>query len=175
MILSIVRHLFPSFTKKDLEQAFNDYYGVIKNFLYYKTGDLDLSEDLAADVFIKLWENRQKVERETLKSYLYKIAQNLAYNHHKRNEIQLKFEKNHQKDSNMETPHYSLEEREFHDFLEKVISDLPEPSRVVFLMNRMDDLTYKEIADRLNISVKAVEKRMSKALVQIREKLEYKI
>ena len=61
-----------------------------------------------------------------------------------------------------------MEEEEFRLRLEKAIAELPEKNRVVFLMNRIDKLTYKEIADQLNLSVKAVEKRMHKALLKLR-------
>jgi RNA polymerase sigma-70 factor (ECF subfamily) len=55
--------------------------------------------------------------------------------------------------------------------LQSVIALLPEGGREVFFMNRLEDLTYVEIADRLGLSVKAVEKRMSKVLSILREKL----
>ena len=64
-----------------------------------------------------------------------------------------------------------METREFENYLNQVLESIPEHERVVFLMNRIEQLKYKEIAERLNISVKAVEKRMSKALVVIKEKI----
>jgi RNA polymerase sigma-70 factor (ECF subfamily) len=60
---------------------------------------------------------------------------------------------------------------EYEQKLMSVLGSIPEGSREVFMMNRIEDLKYKDIADRLGISVKAVEKRMSKALQIIREKL----
>ena len=62
-----------------------------------------------------------------------------------------------------------MEEEEFRKRLEEGISNLPEGQRVVFLMNRIDKKKYREIAEELNISVKAVEKRMHKALVALRK------
>ncbi|MEM7654956.1 MAG: sigma-70 family RNA polymerase sigma factor, partial [Bacteroidota bacterium] len=67
-----------------------------------------------------------------------------------------------------ETPQFAMEEAEFRHKLETAIASLPEKNRVVFLMNRIEKLTYKEIAERLELSVKAVEKRMHKALIQLR-------
>jgi RNA polymerase sigma-70 factor (ECF subfamily) len=55
--------------------------------------------------------------------------------------------------------------------LKKVIADLPEKQREVFLLSRIDKKKYSEISDMLGISVKAVEKRMSQALIVLREKL----
>jgi RNA polymerase sigma-70 factor (ECF subfamily) len=59
--------------------------------------------------------------------------------------------------------------------LERVLSDMPEKCRIPFLMSRIEDLTYFEIAQRLDLSVKAVEKRMKEALDFVRNRLEYKI
>jgi len=73
--------------------------------------------------------------------------------------------------SDNETPEFVLEEKEFLDKLNKTIADLPEKQRVVFLLNRIDKKKYAEIAEMLDISVKAVEKRMSLALVTLREKI----
>jgi RNA polymerase sigma factor (sigma-70 family) len=61
-----------------------------------------------------------------------------------------------------------LEEQEFKQQLEKAISDLPEGQREVFLLNRIDKKTYREIAEMLGVSVKAIEKRMHKALKALR-------
>jgi RNA polymerase sigma factor (sigma-70 family) len=62
-----------------------------------------------------------------------------------------------------------LEEKEFHQQLLEVIAELPEGAREVFMLNRMDGLKYREIAEMLGISQKAVEKRMHRALTTLRE------
>ena len=64
-----------------------------------------------------------------------------------------------------------MEEKEFMDKLQNAISDLTDGQREVFLLNRIDKKTYKEIAEMLEISVKAVEKRMHGALVKLRGKI----
>ena len=64
-----------------------------------------------------------------------------------------------------------MQESEFKLRLEQAISELPETQREVFLMNRIDKLTYAEIAERLGVSVKAIEKRMGKALKHMRLKI----
>jgi len=70
-----------------------------------------------------------------------------------------------------ESPEFVLEMKEFDNKLQAAIADLPDKSRVVFLMNRIDGITYREIAENLGVSVKAVEKQMSRALRILREKL----
>jgi RNA polymerase sigma factor (sigma-70 family) len=70
-----------------------------------------------------------------------------------------------------DTPEKIAEMAQYEERLQQVIASLPEGGREVFLMNRLEDLTYQEIADRLGLSVKAIEKRMSKVLRIIREQL----
>jgi RNA polymerase sigma-70 factor (ECF subfamily) len=141
----------------------------LRNFLYYKTGNLQRSEDLVQDAFGKLWENCAKVTFEKARSFLFTVANNLFLNQVEHQKVVLKFEqKGHSQKSNID-PQFLMEEEEFRKRLEQGISNLPEGQRVVFLMNRIDKKKYREIAEELNISVKAVEKRMHKALLTLRK------
>ncbi len=139
------------------------------NFLYYKSGDYAASEDIMQDAFGTLWKECAKVTIGKAKSFLFTVANNLFLNKVKHEKVVLKFEQRSHKQINHENPQFILEEAEFKKRLEKTISSLPEGQRVVFLMNRIDKLKYKEIAERLGISVKAVEKRMHKALQVLRK------
>jgi len=62
-----------------------------------------------------------------------------------------------------------------HNKLLFILNEMPEKSKEVFLLNRIEKLTYQEIAKRLDLSVKTIEKRMHQALVHIRKHLNYKI
>lgn len=154
---------------------FETYYGAIRNYLYFKTGDEGMAEDIAQDTFVKLWENRHKIERKTVKSYLYTIAGNLAINQLKRQQLQYKFMNQVEMHQDNLDPDYLMRMKEFDAKLQEVIASMPEGSREVFLMNRLEDLKYREIAERIGITVKAVEKRMSKALQILREKLNIEV
>ncbi len=165
------------FTKQDLKQAYEAHFDSLRNFLYYKAGDMDLAEDLVQEVFIKVWQKRSEIRKETVKSLLFTMANNLLMNHFNH----MKVVRSHEGDSlredrkEMNTPQFQMEESEFGEKLQRVLAKIPDGSREVFLMNRLDKIKYDEIATRLDISVKAVEKRMSKALSIIREELGRKI
>ncbi len=148
---------------------FQQYLGAIRNFIYYKCGDLQQAEDIAQEAFIRLWQNAEKVPAEKAKSFLYRVANNLFLDQVKHKKVVLKFQQRPTKQHDAEDPSFQMEVQEYQKHIEKVISELPEKSRVVFLMNRMEDLTYNEISERLEISVKAVEKRMHKALLIIKK------
>lgn len=155
--------------KRIFEKVYREQVDPLRNFLYYKCGSLQLAEDLAHDSFSKLWENCAKIVFDKAKSFVFTIANNLFLNHIKHQKVVLNFEKKSGSVEDKKDPHYLLEENEFKEKLEKAISDLPETQRVVFLMNRIDQLTYKEIAKTLDVSVKAVEKRMHKALKKLKQ------
>lgn len=160
---------------EEFQVLFKEHYTAIKNFLYYKIGDADMSEDIAQDAFMKLWEKRDEVNTETVKSYLYTIANNMMLNKIRHNKVVMTFAEKQKSHQDEQSPHYNLEEKEFKEELERVISEMPEKQRVVFLMNRMDEMTYKEIAERLDLSVKAIEKRMHGALNHLKKHIDHKI
>ncbi len=147
---------------------FDRYYDKIRNYCYYKCGDMALAEDLAQETFMILWQRRDSIREETVASLLYTLAHNLFLNERKHRQVVLRFAQRPQREADPESPEYLLESREFHARLEAAISALPEGSREVFLMNRIDRLKYAEIAEMLGISVKAVEKRMHQALQALR-------
>lgn len=155
-------------TLEDFKAIFDEYYHPLKNFLYYKLGDIDLAEDTTQEVFVRAWDKRDTIDMETVKSYLYKIANNLAINHFTsgKTRFEMKLKDHDRKIS--ESPQEIMEHDEFAEKLNRTMEKLPEAQRIVFLMNRIDDLTYREIAERLEISVKAVEKRMQGALESLR-------
>lgn len=158
--------------------VFNTWQGTIFNFLLFKTKDPDLAEDLLQEVFLKLWNVRSRLnENQSLKNYLYTIADNLVLNVIRHDKVVAK----HRSDAdvviftNTENPEFMLQEKEWKSRLENAIASLPEKQRIVFLMSRLEDLSYQEIADRLSISIKTVETHMVKALKQLRENFSKKL
>jgi len=147
----------------------------LRNFLFYKYGNKDQAEDLVQEAFIKLWQNCSSVPIEKAKSYLYTIANNSSLNEIKHQKVVLHYENNFTGlDKTNENPEYILEEKQFKEKLLNAIENLNETQRVAFLMHRIDGKKYSEIAEELNISVKAVEKRIHLALVELRKTIDFK-
>jgi len=159
----------------EFKHVFDRHYDAVKNFLYYKLGDIDLAEDLVQEVFLKTWEKRDTIKMATVQNLLYTIANHLAINHFKSARTRFEFKLKDQPHTTRESPEYLMEKDEFAAKLEEAIGGLPEKQRVVFLMNRIDELTYNEIAERLEISVKAVEKRMHEALEYLLKRISFKL
>jgi len=156
---------------KIFAKIFNDQAKNLRNYLFYKFGNLKSAEDFTQESFIKLWQNCSKVPLQKVKSYLFTIATNLSINEKKHDKIVLRFNQTANNNINKESPEFILREKEFLLKIQNCLDELPDGQREVFLLNRIDDKTYKEIAALLNISVKAVEKRMHKALLIIRKKI----
>lgn len=156
---------------KYFDIAFKTHANDIRNYLYYKFGNLELAEDIVQESFIKLWINCTKVTFQKSRSYLFTIATNMFIDMKRHEKVVLNFRISQPKSINHESPEYLLEEKEFMTKLQDTMASLPSKQREVFLLNRIDKKTYKEIAEILNISIKAVEKRMQKALIIIRKEI----
>ncbi len=159
------------------EDRFDSFYRVharlLRNFIYYKFGDEQQADDVVQEAFTRLWQNCAKVTAETAKSYLYKIATNLSTSLKRSESIRLKYEERVIRDEkSSQTPEFLILEKEFMEKLSRAIESLPERQREVFLMNRVEKLTYREIAELSGVSVKAIEKLMHKALVKLRQQIE---
>lgn len=144
----------------------------LHDFLYYKFGSHLNPQDQVQEAFIKLWKNCKDIKPSKAKSYLFTVANNLTLNVLAHQKVVLKFQKIKPKSSTNENPEFLLEETEYLQKLEKAIANLTEAQRVAFLLNRIEGKKHKEIADMLDISTKAVEKRIYGALKQLRKEIE---
>lgn len=157
--------IFSSFFKSQIKS--------LRNFLFYKFGNMQQAEDLAQEAFVKLWQNCSAVPLEKAKPYIYTIANNSSLNQIAHQKVVLRYEKNFTGlDKTNENPEYLLEEKQFQTKLLKAIEKLNEKQRTAFLMHRIDGKKYSEIALDLNISVKAVEKRIHLALLSLRKEID---
>ncbi len=167
-----------NYSKEELswfQSLFDQYYESIRSFAYYKTGDVDLADDVVQETFIKLWSSRDSVKDETVKALLYTIAGNIIKNHFKHRKVVYNFEKQNVSNEVGHGADADLRQEELNRQLQDVLAVIPDKAREVFLMNRIEGLTYADIAERLGLSVKAIEKRMSEAIKILRERFDYKI
>ncbi|RNC84451.1 MAG: sigma-70 family RNA polymerase sigma factor [Balneola sp.] len=155
------------------EKIFRESAPQLRNYLYYKCGNLERANDLVQDAFAKLWEKCKSVVPDAALPFLYTVAKNLMLNLIKKDNVRFEYASNYDGETlNSEHPEFEMEMNEYKTKLESAIAALPEGQREVFLMNRIDKLTYKQIAERLEVSQKAVEKRMSKALLKLKDVLQ---
>lgn len=159
-------------SKVEFKQLFDNYFDQIRSFIFYRCGDTDVASDMAQDIFMKIWEKREQLYNSDLKPLLYKMANDMVVSNYRKVSTRMDYENNmrYQNDSPL-SPEEELHFEELASAYAKALEKMPETQRVVFLMSRNDELKYHEIAGCLDISVKAVEKRMSAALSYLRNEL----
>lgn len=158
-------------TKEQFKVIFDRYFDDIRRYLYFRSGDATISTDLAQDTFMRIWEKQLVIEPGKDTGLLYKIAGDLYVSHVRRKTRFEVIRKEIRFTYKVTTPEEEVEFGEVKAQYEKALTDMPEKLRTVFLMNRMEQLTYREIAERLSLSEKAVEKRMSRALEKLRNEI----
>jgi len=152
--------------------VFNTWFDAIRSYLLYRCGDEELATDITQEAFLKLWTKRLYQNPESIPAIIYKIASDLLVSHFRKQNSENKYRLSLQPEAVTLTPEEELNYHELNRKYEIALSKLPENQRTVFLMSRMESLKYQEIAARLGISVKAVEKRMSSALSTLRNVLQ---
>lgn len=168
------RHAFEILMRK--------YYPRIFNFIYRFLGNRQLSEDLTQDVFMKVYKSARRYRpRSKFQTWLYTIAKNTCLNELRRNRGQtVSYDE-------PITTNERVIKKEFSDphadpageFLEKekksliraAINDLPENQRLAVLLRRYESFSYAEIAATLNVTDKAVKSLLSRAKVNLKNKL----
>ncbi len=118
------RNVFKSIYVANLEQ--------LRNYLYYKCGDLDEAEDIAQMAFMTLWEKCKVVIFEKAKSFVFTVANNLFLKKLRSDGVALKFIKEANTNINNDNPEDILISDELMNKIETVISELPEKQREVF-------------------------------------------
>jgi RNA polymerase sigma-70 factor, ECF subfamily len=159
---------------KAFEAMYRYYYPRLGQFLLRYVHSEKVAEDLIHNLFYNIWNNRTNLEpRGTLRAYLYTAARNQALKYLEKNKkhdhVSLE---NHLKLHGKENRSAdTIEYKEFSQAVKRAVRQLPDRRRQIFLLHREDKLTYREIAETLNISVKTVETQMSRSLKFLGEKL----
>ncbi|MBN1779659.1 sigma-70 family RNA polymerase sigma factor [bacterium] len=142
------------------------YYESLFRFLWYRLKPADLVRDLLQDLFLKLWNNRSRLDAsKSIKAYLYQSAHHLMIDVLRRKKSDVTY-----RDHRTETlPDPDSADRRI--ILQEAVDSLPPKLRLVWTLSQVDGFKYKEIAEICQISVKTVEYRMAKALMLLRKLL----
>ncbi len=172
--------LFKSGDEKIFEHFFHHNYNSIVGFSSQFVNDIDQAKSIAQDAFIKLWQNREKVQTPGgIKSFLYTSAKTDCLNYLRHEKVVRKHVKDslQEKEGNLgietlESISFdSLEFSELDELIQKTIDELPEKCRLVFTKSRFENKKNQEIAEELGIAVKSVEANMTRALKVFRKTL----
>jgi RNA polymerase sigma-70 factor (ECF subfamily) len=159
-------------TKEEFKSLFDAYFDSVRSYLFYRGAEKEQASDLAQDVFLRVWEKQINIDMKRALGLLYKIAGDMFISQYRREKLEINYKAALENDSVDFSPEDQLRYKELFSRYTKALAALGERHRTVFMMSRMDGLKYQEIADRLHLGVKAVEKRMSIALAFLEKALQ---
>ena len=155
-------------TQEEFKKLFEMHFAQIRNYVFYRSGNTDVATDIAQETFLKIWEKQNSIQPEKVKGLLYKISGDLFVSHHRKEKRSFQFFNQYLFEERGNSPEDILAFKELKESYEKALVKMPEKQRTVFLMSRVENLKYFEIAEMLGLSIKAVEKRMKNALAHLR-------
>jgi RNA polymerase sigma-70 factor (family 1) len=160
-------------------QAYHALYDLFFNnlhrFCYSFVKSSEAAEEIVSDVFIKLWQIRNKLPGiENLKVYLYQIAKNFCLNYitrHFKNPVASLDEMDIEAVISLDNPEELCISADLVNAIQQTIKQLPPQCRLIFQMVKEDGMRYKEVADILHISVLTVRNQVAIATKKIAESL----
>lgn len=160
--------------RKAYAEIFERFWPLLHRFVWRMLNDRDDATDVVQDVFVVLWERREELDAGgSLKTYLYTVAKNRVLLFIRRSKMAAQYLTHQQQVVHDDTPAADVQlfERELAARIEAELDALPPKAREAFLLSRMEDRSYREIAEQMQITDSTVKQHISKALRILREKL----
>ena len=162
--------------------SYKEYHQIILNYITYRITHRCEAEDLAQDVFTKLWTNFETWQNDDGKEgYIYAMAKNVAFDFIKHKRLENDYREEQIKKSTIKDllglsdPLNSLYYKEMQLIIRMTLENFPERRRRIFEMSRFEGLSHKEIADKLQIPLRTVEDHIYKTLTELRKVLMFVI
>ncbi len=161
------------------QELYSGYSKKILNYVYRMTGSRDEAEDLTQDTFILAYKNLESLkENSKFQSWLYRIAQNNVYQKYRNRSPRTESIEASDSESGVtempsseKTPEGKVLSRELERVINKVISELPEKYRQVFVLSAIHQYSYETIAEIVGRSLAAVKSDIHRARVEVRDKV----
>ncbi|WP_278717120.1 RNA polymerase sigma-70 factor [Bacteroides caecimuris] len=159
--------------KKKFEQFFILTFPKVKAFAWKLLHSEEDAEDIAQDIFVKLWNNPEMWEnKETWDSYIYTVARNQIYNFLKHRSVELTYQETMSQEAaaSFEFDTYDkLYAKELQLLVKLSLDNMPEQRRKVFSMSRQQGMSNQEIADCLQLSIRTVERHIYLVLQELKK------
>lgn len=163
--------------EKAFEYIFHYYFQQLCNFAFGFLKDKAEAEDIVNDCFFEFWTKREMIDiKSSLKSYLFISVRNAAINKLRKHQIESKFAQeqiylsDYHEDINRETERL-LRIEELEERLNAAIEKLPQQCKYIFYLNRYENMSYKDIAKKMDISPGTVKTQIGRALHKLRSEL----
>lgn len=158
-------------TREEFKNLFDRHFAEVRTYVFFRSGNGEVATDIAQETFLTIWEKQHRIKPENIKGLLFKIANNLFVSFYRKEKRSFEFFNHYRLNEETQSPEEVMAFKELKENYEDALRKMPEKQRTVFLMSRVENLKYAKIADMVGISVKAVEKRMKKALDYLRKNL----
>ncbi|MDR1098541.1 MAG: RNA polymerase sigma-70 factor [Tannerella sp.] len=163
---------------REFEQLFRACYKRLCIYAAHITGDVLDAEEIVCNMFVRLWEKREQLQiRTSIESYIFSSVYHDALNYLKHAEVEARYRENVQyqlkymdllNPESSDTPLTDILTKELHEQIGKALQTLPAQCREVFMLHRMDGLSYEEVAGKLNISINTVRTQITRATRKMR-------
>lgn len=168
-----MEYLDEQLRKKKFEQFFIITYPKVKAFACKLLGSEEDAEDIAQDLFVKLWSNPEIWEdQDTWNGYIFSMTRNSIYDFIKHKNIVIDYKEEQSANTDIFIEPIFQEEiyaNELQIILDMALDGMPEQRRNVFNMSRKQGMTNQEIADNLHISIRTVERHIYLALQTLKK------
>lgn len=165
---------------KAFEELVKRYKTKLFNYIYKYISDVERSEEITQEVFIRIYRSRERYKiKAKFSTFIYRIALNLAFNE-VRNRNRRKTDLHNEFDDKVfddkirehNTPEKIYEKKEIEHIVNREISNLSSKYKDVILLCDIEGLSYKEVAQILDISIGTVQSRLSRGRVRLKQRLE---
>ena len=155
------------------KSLFETYFTPLCRFIYLHLDDKNVAEELAMDIFIYLWENRETLVITSVRAYLVRAVHNACLSYLRQNQPEyVELDDTVVERSTLfsldESPLDYVLSRELIERVDKAVKELPSQYKRVFELSRYKNLTYAEISEEMGISINTVKLYQKKALAQLR-------
>ena len=162
--------------KQAFKYIYDQYYNELCVYALNLENDRSRAEDIVQNAMLNLWNNRTKINiHSSLRSYLYRSVYNQFINEYRRQKKELTYLQQMKAEALNEFAEFPDETvNNKIKLVKREIENLPVKCREAFVLNKVNGLKYKEVAEEMNISVKTVEAHIHKAMLLIKKRLEDK-
>lgn len=155
------------------KQIFDSYFKTVSQFVNNHISQQSQAEDITQNVFIRIWENKGRIDiNKSFDGYIFTVAYRMVVDYYRQARTVVSNHAHEHFNHEIPSPNFSDELLNLHQLesvYTKALQTLPIKRKEIFLLSRHNGLSNKEIAERLNISVKTVESQMTLALSRLRK------
>jgi len=155
-------------TKEEFKHLYDQHFAQVRSYVFFRSGNTELATDIAQETFLKIWEKQDRLQPGKIKGLLYKIANDTFVSHYRKEKRSFEFFNHYELNGVSYSPEEEMAFEQLKENYKVALEKMPEKQRTVFLMSRVENLKYSEIAGMVGVSVKAIEKRMNLALEYLR-------